>query len=136
MIFVLVQQKGLLIALKIISNNRVSTCGSCFKYKPDRHRTCLAIPIHFVIPLWYCSQGNRSQLHFAIVHLRGLRTYQVFALYFYCHSRCSRLSLIPSHGHHMLSVSLFDLSICFIFLLFIIFGFQHFLLLFTFPEVK
>ena len=48
---------------------------------------------------WYCSQGDRSQLHFATVHLRGLRTYQVFALYFYCHSRCSRLSLIPSHGH-------------------------------------
>ena len=54
----------------------------------------------------------------------------------HCGSRCSRLSLIPSHGHHMLSVSLFDLSICFIFLLFIIFGFQHFLLRFTFPEVK
>ena len=35
-----------------------------------------------------------------------------------------------------LSDFLFDLSICFTFLLFIIFSFQHFLLLFTFLEVK
>ena len=37
---------------------------------------------------------------------------------------------------HTLSDSLFDLSIHFTFLLFIIFGFQHFLLLFTFLDVS
>ena len=53
------------------------TFGSCFKYKPDRHGTCLAMNrnrfivgmldssqrllIQFVIPVWYCSHGNRSK---------------------------------------------------------------------------
>ena len=62
-----------------MSGHKVLTRGSCFEYEFGRHRTCFAMNsdrfvagwhvgffpkrllIQVVIPLWYCSCGNRSK---------------------------------------------------------------------------
>ena len=82
MIVVLAQQKETVNFVRdtivFISGHKVLTFGSCFEYESGRHRTCLAMSsdrfvvgwhvrfsqilfIQIVIPLWYCSHGNRSK---------------------------------------------------------------------------
>ena len=77
-----------------ISSNKVLGFGSCFKYKPDRHRTCFTMNsdrfvassqrllIDFVIPLWYCSHGNRSKIALRACSSSGLEKVSSLRLVF------------------------------------------------------